>query len=424
MTRTSLFPDELLRQLIAVGQVDVIVGVPTHNNAATIVDVVRAVRAAFVQHFPRERTVLVALDGGSTDGTAERLQLAATEDPGTLATSHGLRTTHQVSAPYHGVPGKGAALRALFAAADLLQARAIVVIAPDLTSLTPDWIARLARPVLAGAHAFVSPIYPRHPLETPLVTQIVRPVMRVTHRADLREPLASDFGCARAFATHCLAQPVWDGDLGRSGVALWLTATALAHGFNVGEVVLGPRVQASSHARLSLSELFGQVVGALFACVELHERAWQGERVVSQPSACAGFDDAPPPPTVDTTELVESFRRDLVAIRPVLGQLLSADTLARLMAIAAEDTMSFSYPDDLWVTTVYEFAASYHRSVIHRQHVTQALVPLYLGRVASFLAEHAGHPASMVWKGLEALCQQYERALPDLAARWSNREAR
>jgi hypothetical protein len=77
VTRTSLFSDELLRQLIAVGNVDVIVGVPTHNNAATIVDVVKTVQAAFVQLFPRERTVLIALDGGSTDGTTERLQSAA-----------------------------------------------------------------------------------------------------------------------------------------------------------------------------------------------------------------------------------------------------------------------------------------------------------------------------------------------------------
>jgi glycosyltransferase involved in cell wall biosynthesis len=424
VSRTSLFSDELLRQLIAVGHVDVIVGLPTHDNAATVVDVVRAVQAAFVQLLPRERTVLVALDGGSTDGTAERLRLAAAEGPGTLTTSHGLRTTHQVNAPYHGVPGKGAALRVLFAAADLLQARAVVVVAPDLTSLTPEWIAKLARPVLAGVHGFVSPIYARHPLEAPLVTQVVRPVIRATHHADLREPLASDFGCSRAFATHCLAQPVWESELGRSGVDLWLTATALANRFDVGEVVLGPRVQASSQARLSLSELLGQVVGALFTCVELHEGAWRGEPIVAQPPASLDVDDVPPPPPADTAELVESFRRDVVAIRPVLGRLLSADTLARLMAIAGAEAGPFRYPDDLWVATVYEFAASYHRSVIHRQHVTRALVPLYLGRVASFLAEHAEHQASTVWKGLEALCQQYERALPDLAARWSNGEAR
>jgi hypothetical protein len=39
----SALSDALLRQLIAVGQVDILVGLPTLNNAATILDVVRAI---------------------------------------------------------------------------------------------------------------------------------------------------------------------------------------------------------------------------------------------------------------------------------------------------------------------------------------------------------------------------------------------
>jgi hypothetical protein len=42
----SALSDELLRQLIAVGQVDILVGLPTLNNASTIIDVVRAVHRA------------------------------------------------------------------------------------------------------------------------------------------------------------------------------------------------------------------------------------------------------------------------------------------------------------------------------------------------------------------------------------------
>jgi hypothetical protein len=219
---------------------------------------------------------------------------------------------------------------------------------------------------------------------------------------------------------------VWESELGRSGVDLWLTATALANRFDVGEVVLGVRTQPAGQARMPLSELFGQVVGALFSCIEMHERVWRGQPGAAPARAPAPgvFDDAPAPAPADTIALVESFRRDIVAIRPILGQLLSPSTLAGVLVAADARGGAFALPDDLWVATVYEFAASYHRSVIHRQHVTQALVPLYLGRVASFLTEHAGQPASSVWKGLEALCQQYERALPGLAARWSDGEAR
>ena len=58
----SALSDALLRQLIAVGQVDILVGLPTLNNAATIVDVVRAVHVCFTRDFPRLRTVLINSD--------------------------------------------------------------------------------------------------------------------------------------------------------------------------------------------------------------------------------------------------------------------------------------------------------------------------------------------------------------------------
>jgi hypothetical protein len=43
LVQDSLLSDELLHHLMAVGQVDVLVGIPTLDNAATVVGVVRAV---------------------------------------------------------------------------------------------------------------------------------------------------------------------------------------------------------------------------------------------------------------------------------------------------------------------------------------------------------------------------------------------
>src|SRR5262245_43505752 len=101
----SSLSDALLRQLIAVGQVDILVGLPTLNNAATILDVVRAVNACFTTDFLRARTVLIHSDGGSTDGTQELIRGALTNDADIVQTSHSLRTLHRVLEPYHGLPG-------------------------------------------------------------------------------------------------------------------------------------------------------------------------------------------------------------------------------------------------------------------------------------------------------------------------------
>ena len=179
--RQSLISDDLLRQFIAVGQVDVIVGLPTHNNASSVTDVVRAVHQGFGKYFARERTALINLDGGSNDGTPELVRAASPEEGVAVERQH-LRTAHRVTAPYHGVPGKRAGLRTLFAAADLLQAKAVAVLAPDVTSVTPEWVASLIRPVLRGDAEFVSPVFSRHPLDAPLVTQLVRPVVHAAYR--------------------------------------------------------------------------------------------------------------------------------------------------------------------------------------------------------------------------------------------------
>jgi len=51
----TLLSDDLLRQLVAVGHVDVLVGIPTLNNATTVVDVVRAAQAGIGGYREPER---------------------------------------------------------------------------------------------------------------------------------------------------------------------------------------------------------------------------------------------------------------------------------------------------------------------------------------------------------------------------------
>jgi glycosyltransferase involved in cell wall biosynthesis len=95
----STLSDALLRQLIAVGQVDILVGLPTLNNAATIVSIVRAVHECFTRDFARLRTVIINSDGGSTDGTPDLIRDATFTDADMVQTSHSLRTLHRVSQP-------------------------------------------------------------------------------------------------------------------------------------------------------------------------------------------------------------------------------------------------------------------------------------------------------------------------------------
>jgi glucosylglycerate synthase len=64
-TLTPAIRDEIAR----LGRADIMVGIPSFKNAATIGYVVRAAHAGLVQYFPDHKPVLVNSDAGSPDGT-------------------------------------------------------------------------------------------------------------------------------------------------------------------------------------------------------------------------------------------------------------------------------------------------------------------------------------------------------------------
>jgi hypothetical protein len=414
----SLLPDELVHQLMAVGQVDVLVGIPTLNNAETIAGVVRAVHHAFSRYFLRDRTVLVNSDGGSTDGTPAIVRDASVEEADTLTVSHRLRTTHRISTPYHGVPGKGNALRQILAAAELTQARAVAVLDPEVISITPEWIAALIGPVGTDQFDFVMPVYNRHPLDATLVTQVVRPLFGAIYGWRVREPLAAEFGCSGRFVTWALEQDVWKSELARYGIDVWITGAALAGGFRCCQAPLGPRVQTTAHTP-GFQDVFQQVVGSAFSCVETQAGYWLTRQAAERlPIIGPSRGEAHRPAVVDGRRLTEAFRADIAALHTVLGTILTGDTMAALDHLSTSDG-TLQFPDDLWSTVVYEFLAAYHRAVMRRDHITQALAPLYLGRTGAFLLRHADADPPAVEAALESLCSRFEQLKPALVERWN-----
>ena len=99
MADDTFLSDEFVRQLTTVGEVDIVVGVPTFNNRQTIGRVLSALQVGLVKYFPRQRSVLINPDGGSTDGTPDQVRNASVRDFETLLTSSPLRTMHRISAP-------------------------------------------------------------------------------------------------------------------------------------------------------------------------------------------------------------------------------------------------------------------------------------------------------------------------------------
>jgi hypothetical protein len=414
---STILSDELLSELMAVGQVDVLVGLPTLNHSDSVGAAVRAAHLAFNRELSRERTVLLNVDGGSTDGTPDIVRDASIVDRETLLASHSLRTRHRISAPYHGVPGKATALRVVFAAADLLQARALVVLDPEIASVSAESVTALARPALAAGADFVSPAYARHPLEGLLVTQVVRPLFRGAFGLALQEPLAGEFGCSSRFAARCLDEPVWESDDLRLAADLWLSGMAASDGMTVAEAGLGPR-RLTPRPRPAVATLVPQILDALFTCLRLQEGRWTVRSRPVPMTRVATPRDSAEPATVDVEGYALLFREGLSALSDLLKHALRPTTLEALESAAAVDGVP-PLPDELWTSVLLELAAAHRHGSTSRDHLVRAAVPLYLGRAASFAAEVAGVDRQTADRRLEALCVQLERSRDELVALWT-----
>jgi hypothetical protein len=412
--------DDFLRQLISVGQVDLLVAVPTHNDAKVIGQVVQAVRVGLVKYFPRDRAVLVNPDAHSRDGSPqETLQAAAASLPADTAL-HSLRTFHAVIANYDGA-GTLSSLPLVMAAADLLQAKACAVISPS-PHVTPEWVQRLLHPLYRESFAFVAPLYRRHKFDGLLVKMLLYPMVRAMYGQRIHEPYASDFGFSGQLGAEVHARS--DGQPAESpevGEELWLSTSALASGYPVCEVFLGPK-GPTEHSS-DLVPAMRQTAGTLFASLAANVQRWQAIQG-SEPIPVIGgkAEITSEALRVNRKRLFTMFRSGVTELQPVLTSILTANTLTALTACAGRGEEDFCFPDELWVKIIYEFTTSYHRAVITRDHIIQALVPLYRGKVYEFLTHYRQATGEEIEARLETLCLAFEQLKPYLLQLWNRQE--
>jgi glucosylglycerate synthase len=411
--------DEFLRQLTAVGEVDLLVGIATFNDAKTIKHVIQAVQIGLVKYFPRQRTVLVNPDGGSRDGTPEVVESSTIPDFRSVLATNPLRTMHTVTTGYHAAIGTGEAVRLILAAADLLRAKACALISPDLLSITPEWIDALLRPVYREGFDFLTPIYERHKFDALLIRNILSPLIRASYGCEIREPAGGEFGFSGALACQFLAQDVWHEDFVRYGWPLWMTTTALSGGYRLCQSFLGPKIHSEKGAGETLPATIQRIVGALFRSMEAHESFWvvrTGLKTAPTFGFQAELDLAPV--RVNRKRMSQMFRTGVEELSSILEQILSGPTVQGIREIAKVTDAGFQFPDELWVKTIYEFAAAYHHSVINRDHLLQALTPVYRGRVGAYLLENHGANVSELAARLESLNMEFERLKPYLIESW------
>jgi glycosyltransferase involved in cell wall biosynthesis len=417
--KSTISRGEVQNWIDEVSQADILVGIPSYNNARTIGHVVKAVQAGLAKYFPEIKAVLVNSDGGSTDGTTEVVRDTVIEDFDSVLLHHRVAPLFKLATPYHGIPGKGSAFRTIFELATALNVKACAVVDSDLRSITPEWLELLIKPVFSGEFDYVAPLYQRHKYDGTITNSIVYPLTRALYGKRVRQPIGGDFGFSGTLARFFLTKDVWESDVARYGIDIWMTTTAIANGFHVCQSFLGAKIHDAKDPGADLSAMLYQVVGSTFDLMEVYAERWK-EVEGSEEVPSLGFRYAVglEPIKVNVERMINRFQLGVDDLIHIWREFLPNDIIDILIEARSLPVAGFHLPDEVWVEIVYGFALAAHRRTINKEHLLKSLTPLYIGRTASFVMDTLESEADEVEKKIERLCVLFEEKKINLLAHW------
>jgi hypothetical protein len=432
---------------------DIMVGIPSFKNAATIGYVVRAAQAGLVQYFPDLRPVVVNSDAGSPDGTGR--VVVETEPPDYVERILLVRPTNKlsrVSLTYpevNGSGGKGAALRTIFEMAAALEVQALVVVDSDLRSIGPEWIELLAGPILKGGYDYVAPLYARHKHDGTITNNVTYPLTRALYGLRIRQPIGGDFGVSGDLVRHYLNEGHWTPEVSKFGIDIWMTTLALGGGFAVCQARLGAKVHDPKDPGADLGPMFRQVVTTILRLAVANEDRWRQVKG-SHDVPAYGFERVVDPPAleINVLRLLSEFHSGALTLGATWAEMLSDETASDILALADEAgtvaehvrgtldvdspgaerpstaamaaaAAAFSFPDATWAKVIYDLVVTAREDPERLEAFVTALVPVYFGRVASAVIENRDLTTDRAEESVERQAREFERLKPYLLHRWS-----
>jgi glucosylglycerate synthase len=408
-------PPDVDRQLEGLPAAELAVSVLTYNNAATVPAVLDAVRNGLEKHFAGIQPVLINADAGSSDATVERLVESGLP---LVRAQHEAPAAQLGAVPFHGVPGRGAALRLAVGVARRLGVRALLVLEADVTSVRGEWLERLARPVLEQGADLVMPVHARHRYDGTITNLVLAPLVGALFGRRLHQPLSGPRALSARLLERLAGEKRWP-ESGRSIADLWIAGTAVAEGLSVHEARLGRWRVESSTRTTDLPTMVAETLGAVFTVMDEYEDLWlQIANWLPVPAEGPAVLPSDEPVQIDVDRMVGAFSRGLRDLGTIWEHVLAPETLGDVLSLETDDLERFRFPDDLWARVVYDFALGHHWSVVYRDHLLRSLVPLYLGRTAALVLATRRQDAAAVESALDAVADAFEREKSYLVDRW------
>lgn len=393
-----------------VTEAQLIVGIPSYNEADNIAYPTDVASRGLQQFFPEQNAVIINVDNHSEDGTKEAFLNTPTKVPKIY-----------ISTP-KGVKGKGNNFKNLFEAAVELNAEAVVVVDADLKSITTSWIKYLAEPLL-GRFDYVAPIYARHKYDGSITNHIAYPMLRALFGLRVRQPIGGDFGFSGKLARAFLSEKLWGDKIAHFGIDIWMTTIAIARRFNVCQAFLGsPKIHNPKDPAKDLGPMFSQVISTLFDLMIDFEYIWK-DTYESRPSNIYGFglgiEEKPPAVNVDTDLLFEGFKAGTKKYEKVWAEVHPNPVMIEISKLLnISDKRQFVFPTDLWARSLFNFAVAYRDNQIDRNKLIESMIPFYHARVLSFVNRTETFGVKEAEEYLESVNHTFETEKFYLINRW------
>ncbi len=388
------------KQINKIGKADIVIGIPSYNNKFTIENVISTLDEGLVYNYSDLRSVIIISDGKSSDETKD-----ISENTDTIS--------DKIVTEYLGIPGKGSAVRAIFETARMLNARAAVMVDADLRSIHPDWVYSLIETIILGNTDFVSPVYSRKKFDATITRLLVYPLIRSLFRTRIQQPIGGDFSFSNRFVNHCLADDVWNTDIARFGIDIYLTISAIVNGFNMLQTHLGEKVHDNKNP-IGLDKMLKEVAGTLFSLVKINEdfcvRSKRTKGILSFTYDTGFVQKSKGEETYvfpGTEHLIANMKEKL------LDTSIGLKDISDVFLSIKDDNELLILISNLWSSIVYKLILMYNKSVGNKtkNNVLNLLIALYYGRVAGYYNEVKSNDLDTV---VEDIAKQFIEKKNDL----------
>jgi glucosylglycerate synthase len=294
------------------------------------------------------------------------------------------------------------------------EAKAILILGPGAESLSSLALRSLADAILTSSIDLAVPHYSLPPHAGLINSAILYPLTRAVFASRIRFPLSIDLGLSPRMTERLAAAAQRIPPSNQNDALLWPVNEAVAAGFTVDEVDVGPRA-VPQPSDPDTNSILALITGSLFADIEAKAALWQRPRRAPMIRRTA-TEGASTDGTVDVARMVAAFRLATANLQEIWSLVLPPNSLLMLKRCSVLEPTDFRMPDHLWARIVFDFLTAYRLRTINRGHLLGAFIPLYLAWVAGHINVSAsGTPAE---RHIEAVAAAFEADKPYLVARW------